>query len=61
MAALLDNLAASFDQQLAYKDRDLVQAQALLANIQAEIIETQKAVDMFNQQAAELWRPMKEA
>ncbi|KAG8909780.1 hypothetical protein FRC01_006728, partial [Tulasnella sp. 417] len=39
---------------LADKDRDLVQARALLANIQAEIVETQKAVDMLNQQAAEL-------
>ncbi|KIO27076.1 hypothetical protein M407DRAFT_23618 [Tulasnella calospora MUT 4182] len=54
MAVLLDNLAASFDQELADKDRDLVQARALLANIQAEIVETQKAVDMLNQQAAEL-------
>ncbi|KAG8947259.1 hypothetical protein FRC04_010835 [Tulasnella sp. 424] len=54
MAVLLDNLAASFDQELADKDRDLAQARALLTNIQAEIVETHKAAEILNQQAAAL-------
>ncbi|KAG8996501.1 hypothetical protein FRB90_012705 [Tulasnella sp. 427] len=54
MAVLLDNLAASFDQEMADKDRDLAQARALLANIQAEISDTQKVADLLNQQTAAL-------
>lgn len=44
MAALLDSLAASFDQELREKERDMTQAHALLGNIQAEILESQRAV-----------------
>ena len=44
MASLLDSLAASFDQELRDKERDLNQAHALLSNIQAEILESQRAV-----------------
>jgi len=41
MASMLDSLAASFDQELRDKERDLNQAHALLGNIQAEILESQ--------------------
>ncbi|KAI0254242.1 hypothetical protein BJV78DRAFT_1186417 [Lactifluus subvellereus] len=44
MACMLDSLAASFDEELRDKERDLNQAHALLSNIQAEILESQRAV-----------------
>ncbi|KAG9047012.1 hypothetical protein FS837_003195, partial [Tulasnella sp. UAMH 9824] len=50
----LDNLAASLDQELGDKDGDVIQARAPLADIQAEMVETQKAVDVVNQPAGEL-------
>ena len=54
MASMLDSLAQSFDAELQEKERDLSQAHALLNNIDAEIIESQKAVDALKQQAAGL-------
>ncbi|VDC02494.1 unnamed protein product [Peniophora sp. CBMAI 1063] len=44
MASMLDSLATSYDRELRDKDRDLNQAHALLANIQAEILESQRTV-----------------
>jgi transcription factor MBP1 len=44
MASMLGSLAASFDQELRDKERDLNQAHALLSNIQAEILESQRSV-----------------
>ena len=51
IAALMDSLAASFDQELKDKERDMTQAQALLANIQGEILESQRAVGHLKAQA----------
>ncbi|KAF9008807.1 hypothetical protein BDQ17DRAFT_1348974 [Cyathus striatus] len=51
MANMLDSLAASFDQELRDKERDMNQAQALLNNIQAEILESQRAVSQLKSQA----------
>lgn len=51
MATMLDSLAASFDQELRDKERDMNQAQALLANIQAEILESQRTVGQLRTQA----------
>ncbi|KAF9452167.1 apses-domain-containing protein [Macrolepiota fuliginosa MF-IS2] len=51
MATMLDSLAASFDQELRDKERDMNQAQALLANIQAEILESQRTVNQLKTQA----------
>lgn len=51
MAAMLDSLAASFDQELRDKERDMNQAQALLTNIQAEILESQRTVSQLKTQA----------
>ena len=51
MASMLDSLAASFDQELREKERDTNQAHALLANIQAEILESQRAVGHLKLQA----------
>ena len=51
IAALMDSLAASFDQELRDKERDMTQAQALLANIQGEILESQRAVGQLKAQA----------
>ncbi|PFH52591.1 hypothetical protein AMATHDRAFT_139534 [Amanita thiersii Skay4041] len=50
MATLLDSLAASFDQELKDKERDTNQAHALLANIQAEILESQRTVGQLKAQ-----------
>ncbi|KAI9512696.1 transcription factor [Russula earlei] len=50
MASMLDSLAASFDQELRDKERDLNQAHALLGNIQAEILESQRAVGQLKVQ-----------
>ncbi|KAF5369794.1 hypothetical protein D9758_001378 [Tetrapyrgos nigripes] len=51
MTSMLDSLAASFDQELREKERDSNQAHALLANIQAEILESQRAVGHLRAQA----------
>jgi hypothetical protein len=51
MATMLDSLAASFDQELRDKERDMNQAQALLTNIQAEILESQRTVSQLKSQA----------
>ncbi|KAI0676811.1 apses-domain-containing protein [Trametes maxima] len=48
---MLDSLAASFDQELKEKDRDLTQASALLSNIQTEILESQRTVGHLKAQA----------
>lgn len=50
MASMLDSLAASFDQELREKERDLNQAHALLSNIQAEILESQRSVGQLKVQ-----------
>ncbi|KAI9063369.1 apses-domain-containing protein [Trametes sanguinea] len=51
---MLESLAASFDQELKEKDRDLTQANALLSNIQTEILESQRTVGQLKAQAQEL-------
>jgi len=51
MADMLDNLAASFDTELREKERSMNQANALLANIQGEILESQRAVTHLQNQA----------
>ncbi|KAJ6627475.1 transcription factor [Mycena sp. CBHHK59/15] len=51
MTSMLDSLAASFDQELRDKERDTAQAHALLSNIQAEILESQRAVAHLRAQA----------
>ncbi|KAK7060186.1 Transcription factor mbp1 [Paramarasmius palmivorus] len=51
MTSMLDSLAASFDQELRDKERDTTQAHALLNNIQAEILESQRAVAVLKTQA----------
>lgn len=54
MASMLDSLAQSFDAELQEKERDLTQATALLNNIDAEIAESQKAVEALRHQAGGL-------
>ncbi|KAF5393976.1 hypothetical protein D9757_000333 [Collybiopsis confluens] len=54
MTSMLDSLAASFDQELRDKERDTTQAHALLSNIQAEILESQRAVGHLRAQAESL-------
>jgi len=44
VAMMLDSLATAFDQELKDKERDFNQANALLGNIQAEILESQRSV-----------------
>jgi len=51
MAIMLDSLAASFDQELREKEKDMTQAQALLGNIQGEILESQRVVGQLRNQA----------
>jgi hypothetical protein len=51
MTSMLDSLAASFDAELRDKERDTNQAHALLGNIQAEILESQRAVTALRAQA----------
>ncbi|KAH9482482.1 Cell division cycle-related protein res2/pct1 [Psilocybe cubensis] len=51
IAAMMDSLASSFDQELKDKERDTTQAHALLSNIQAEILESQRSVSQLKQQA----------
>ncbi|KAJ7755651.1 hypothetical protein DFH07DRAFT_920303 [Mycena maculata] len=54
MTSMLDSLAASFDQELRDKERDTAQAHALLSNIQAEILESQRTVTQLRQKAENL-------
>ncbi|KAK0231214.1 transcription factor [Armillaria fumosa] len=54
ITSMMDSLAASFDQELRDKERDTVQAHALLGNIQAEILESQRAVGHLRSQAENL-------
>jgi transcription factor MBP1 len=54
MMSMLDSLASAFDQELKDKERDTNQAHALLTNIQAEILESQRTVAHLKQQAEEL-------
>ena len=54
IASLMDSLATSFDKELRDKERDMNQAQALLANIQAEILESQRTVAQLRQQSDHL-------
>jgi len=51
IASMMDSLAASFDQELRDKERDMTQAHALLSNIQAEILESARAVGQLKSQA----------
>ncbi|KAF9569417.1 transcription factor [Agrocybe pediades] len=51
IAAMMDSLASSFDQELRDKERDTNQAHALLSNIQGEILESQRAVTQLKMQA----------
>lgn len=51
MTSMLDSLASSFDQELRDKERDLNQAHALLSNIQAEILDSQRSVGQLKVQA----------
>ncbi|CAE6366155.1 unnamed protein product [Rhizoctonia solani] len=49
-ASLMASLAAAFDAELVSKERDLAQAHALLTNIQGEILESQRAVNVLKAQ-----------
>ena len=51
VAAMMDSLAASFDQELKEKERDTTQAHAVLANMQAEILDSQRTVSQLRMQA----------
>lgn len=51
-ATMLESLANSFDAELQEKERDLAQAHALLGNIQAEILDSQRTVNGLKQQAS---------
>ncbi|TFK73022.1 transcription factor [Pluteus cervinus] len=51
VTAMLENLATAFDQELREKEKDITQAHALLANIQAEILESQRAVSHLKTQS----------
>lgn len=51
MAEMLESLASSFDAELEDKERDLSQAQSLLVNIQAEIVEGQRTLHGLQQLA----------
>ncbi|KZT12704.1 transcription factor [Laetiporus sulphureus 93-53] len=54
VAMMLDSLASSFDQELKDKERDFNQANALLGNIQGEILESQRSVTQLKVQAQNL-------
>ncbi|KAG7096660.1 hypothetical protein E1B28_004075 [Marasmius oreades] len=54
MTSMLDSLASSFDQELRDKERDTTQAHALLNNIQAEILESQRTVAVLRAQSDNL-------
>ncbi|GJE84694.1 apses-domain-containing protein [Phanerochaete sordida] len=51
VAALLNSLAGAYDQELRDKERDMNQASALLANIQSEILDSQRTVASLRAQA----------
>lgn len=51
VAALLNSLASAYDQELRDKERDLNQATALLANIQGEILDSQRTVASLRNQS----------
>lgn len=51
VAALLNSLATAYDQELRDKERDMNQASALLANIQGEILDSQRTVTSLRNQA----------
>lgn len=51
VAMMLESLATAFDVELREKERDFNQANALLTNIQAEILESQRAVGQLKMQA----------
>ncbi|CEQ40529.1 SPOSA6832_02140, partial [Sporobolomyces salmonicolor] len=51
MATLLETLAASYDAELADKDRELAQADAVLSSLQSEIAESQRTVQQLQQQS----------
>ncbi len=51
MSVMLHSLAASFDQELKDKERDMTQAHSLLGSIQSEILESQRAVLHLKQQS----------
>ncbi|KAI0758271.1 hypothetical protein BC629DRAFT_1444248 [Irpex lacteus] len=54
VTALLDSLAAAYDQELKDKERDMTQASALLLNIQTEILESQRTVQLLRGQSGGL-------
>ncbi|KAF8334984.1 uncharacterized protein EI90DRAFT_3280123 [Cantharellus anzutake] len=54
VVALMDSLAHSFDNELAEKERDINQGHALLNNIQAEILESQKTIKTLQERASGL-------
>ncbi|KZT74437.1 transcription factor [Daedalea quercina L-15889] len=54
VAMMLESLASAFDVELREKERDLNQANALLNNIQGEILESQRAVLHLKAQSQEL-------
>ncbi|EJU05994.1 apses-domain-containing protein [Dacryopinax primogenitus] len=51
MASLLESLAATYEGDMQEKERDLIQATSLLQNIQAEILESQRAVAQLKERA----------
>lgn len=50
----LEALAATFDAELEEREKDIAQAHALLANIQAEAVESQRMTGTLQVQAAQL-------
>lgn len=54
VTVLLDSLAAAYDQELKDKERDMNQASALLANIQTEILDSQRTVASLRNQSQSL-------
>ncbi|EJD00823.1 apses-domain-containing protein [Fomitiporia mediterranea MF3/22] len=54
MAAMLESLAASFDQELKDKEHDMAQAQLVLHTIQSEILDHQRSVMQLKHQCQSL-------
>ncbi|TCD71274.1 hypothetical protein EIP91_011045 [Steccherinum ochraceum] len=54
--SLIESLAASYDSELKDKERDMTQANALLTNIQTEILESQRSVGLLRAQSQGLNR-----
>ena len=50
----LEALAATFDSELEDREKDIAQAHALLASIQAEAVDSQRAIAVLQPQAAQL-------